>query len=109
MNSYQIHIAFNKKRFTIKIDINKLDESDEKRYHYNLEIMTRERLSGDEFQKLRKYLEDEGYIDAAIEYYKSGSVQGWPVSKTVRTFLNENSSYHDFVFAVSYSKVDWLY
>ena len=71
MQTYQIHITFNKKKFTIKIVINRIDEEDEKRYHYNLEIMTKEQLSGNEFQKLRKYLEDEGYIDAAIEYYKS--------------------------------------
>lgn len=35
---------------------------------YNIEIRTKEPLSGDNFQGLRKYLEDEGYIDLAREH-----------------------------------------
>lgn len=31
---------------------------------YDLDIETKGRLSGDDFQQLKKYLEDEGYIDA---------------------------------------------
>ncbi len=45
------------------ISINK--PKDEEGYHYNIELRTTERISGDEFQKLRKYLEDEGYVDEA--------------------------------------------
>jgi hypothetical protein len=62
-------IIFNKKDFTIFIKINEISNSPDE-YHYDLELVTKERISGDELQKLRKYLEDEGYIDAAIEYYE---------------------------------------
>ena len=40
-------------------------------YHYDIELRTTEKISGDEFQKLRKYLQDEGYIDDAVEYYEN--------------------------------------
>lgn len=32
---------------------------------YDLELFTKERISGDEFQKLKSYIEAEGYIDMA--------------------------------------------
>ena len=66
---YKANIVFNKKKFTIFIKINSIDCSDDE-YHYDIELRTKEKISGDEFQKLKKYLENEGYIDEAIEYYK---------------------------------------
>jgi len=65
---YKTDITYNKKQFTVFVKINKVDYSDDE-YHYDIELRTKERISGDEFQKLKKYLEDEGYIDQAIEYY----------------------------------------
>ena len=56
-------INFNNKVFRVLVTINK--PKDENGYHYNLEIRTQEKLSGDEFQKLRNYLEQEGYVDEA--------------------------------------------
>lgn len=60
---YNKKITFNSKQIRVMISINK--PKDEEGYHYNIELRTTERISGDEFQKLRKYLEDEGYIDDA--------------------------------------------
>ena len=60
---YNKKITFNGKQIRVIILINK--PRDEKGCHYNIELRTNERISGDEFQKLRKYLEDEGYIDEA--------------------------------------------
>lgn len=69
---YKTNLTFNKKQFTIFVKINQI-ENDDDGYHYDLEIRTKEKLSGDEFQKLKKYLEDEGYIDQAIEYYETNN------------------------------------
>lgn len=69
---FKINISFNKKSFTIFIKINNTDVSDGA-YHYDMEIRTKEKISGDEYQKLKKYIEDEGYIDSAIEYYEKCS------------------------------------
>jgi len=66
---YKLAIDFNKKKFVIFVQINKIGNTKEE-YHYNLELRTKHRLSGNEFQKLKKYLEDEGYIDEAIDYYQ---------------------------------------
>ena len=35
---------------------------------YDIELRSKERISGDEFQALRHYLEEEGYLDAARKY-----------------------------------------
>lgn len=35
---------------------------------YDIELRSKERISGDEFQALRKYLEQEGYLEAAKDY-----------------------------------------
>ena len=56
-----IKINFNGKSISVLFKINK--PKDEHGYHYDMEIRTDEKMSGNEFQKLRKYLEDEGYID----------------------------------------------
>ncbi len=60
---YNKKITFNGKQIRVMISVNK--PKDEEGYHYNIELRTTERISGDEFQKLRKYLEDEGYVDEA--------------------------------------------
>ena len=62
---YWKKIKFNNKEFQILVSINK--PKDKFGYHYNLEIRTKEKLSGDEFQKLRNYLEQEGYVEEATE------------------------------------------
>ncbi len=58
-------INFNNKTFRVLVTANK--PKDEDGYHYDLEIRTKEKMSGDEFQKLRNYLEQEGYVDEAEE------------------------------------------
>ena len=65
---YKTTLSFNKKQFVIFVKINSVDPSNE-HYHYDIELRTKQKISGNEFQKLRQYLESEGYIDAAIEYY----------------------------------------
>ena len=65
---YFTKITFANKKFKVFIHVNK--PKDEKGYHYNVELQTKEVITGEEFQKLKKYLEDEGYIDAAIEKFK---------------------------------------
>jgi hypothetical protein len=63
---YEINITFNKKRYTIAIHMNR--EVDGK-MQCDFEIYTTEKMSGNEFQRLRAYLEKEGYVDAAKEHY----------------------------------------
>jgi hypothetical protein len=59
---YKFNLKFNNKNFTIFIKINNI-EMDDQAYHYDIELRTKEKISGDEFQKLKQYLETEGYID----------------------------------------------
>ena len=35
---------------------------------YDIELRSKERISGDEFQALRKYLKEEGYFEAAKDF-----------------------------------------
>lgn len=35
---------------------------------YDIELRSKERISGDEFQALKKYLEVEGYLEAARDF-----------------------------------------
>lgn len=35
---------------------------------YDIELCSKERISGDEFQALRKYLKEEGYLEAAKDF-----------------------------------------
>ncbi len=60
---YSIKIKFKDRHFDVTIKT-KEDGG------YDLEIGTRGRLSGNEFQALKKYLEDEGYIDQAKAFHK---------------------------------------
>jgi hypothetical protein len=64
---YKADIVFNDKKLTVFIKVNK--PLDEEGYHYDLELRTTEKLSGVEFQKIKMYLEEEGYIDDAIELW----------------------------------------
>jgi hypothetical protein len=54
-------IKFNNRNFKIRIRPNG--------ERYDLDIETKKYLSGDDFQKLKQYLENEGYIDAAKAPY----------------------------------------
>ncbi len=63
---YQITLKLHGKNYEVLIDVNRPE--DEEGYHYNLELRTQERISGNEFQILRKYLEEEGYIEEAANH-----------------------------------------
>ena len=39
--------------------------------HYDLEIRSKKKISGHDFQALRNYLQEEGYIEAAREWNKN--------------------------------------
>jgi hypothetical protein len=60
-------LSFNQKSFKLFITINA--PKDLEGYHYDMEIQTQERITGNEFCALKRYLENEGYIDEAVEYY----------------------------------------
>jgi len=60
-------LTFHQKSFAVYITINSPKDFDG--YHYNIELRTPERISGNEFCALKRYLEEEGYIDDALEYY----------------------------------------
>lgn len=66
---YKLNIRFNNKKYEILIFINDNTKDDDE-YHYDMDIKVDERISGNEFQKLKKYIENEGYIDEAIKYYE---------------------------------------
>lgn len=69
MQSYQIYINFNKKKLTVKINVTQNNEKES--HHYGVRISSKAPLTEREIIKLKKYLEDEGYIDAAIKYYQA--------------------------------------
>lgn len=66
-------ITFNHKTFDVQIKVNR--DTDGDGYHYDMELQTKDKITGEEFQKLRKYLEDEGYLDDAVEKYKKNKKQ----------------------------------
>lgn len=72
LTPYRATLHFDKKHFTVFIKINQLSDTIGD-YHYDLEIRTDEKISGNEFQRLKKYLEVEGYIDQAINCCKKNS------------------------------------
>ena len=37
---------------------------------YDIEVRVKGKLSGDDFQALRQYLDSEGYLEAARDYFK---------------------------------------
>lgn len=59
-------ITFNRKKFKVKIIT--------KGQGYDLEIETKGRLSGDLYQKLKSYLESEGYIEEARSWFVDNSI-----------------------------------
>jgi hypothetical protein len=63
---YRATLKLHGKKYEVLIEVNRPE--DEEGYHYNLELKTTERISGDEFQILRKYLEDEGYVEEAANH-----------------------------------------
>lgn len=62
---HRADIIIDDRKITVFIKVN--NPFDEKGYHYDLEIRTQEKLTGTDFQKIKMYLEEEGYIDEAIE------------------------------------------
>jgi hypothetical protein len=64
---YSINLVFNKKDFTINIILDRIVNG---KPQCDFEIFTNEKMTGFEFQKIKKYLEDEGYIEEAIKHSK---------------------------------------
>jgi hypothetical protein len=66
MKKYAIQIKFKGRNF--KLNILPKDNG-----RFDLEMEVKGSVSGDEFQDLRKYLVDEGYVDAARSWVKGDS------------------------------------
>jgi hypothetical protein len=66
MKEYAIHIKFKGRNFKLNILPKKHDG-------FDLEMEFKGSLSGEDFQDLRKYLVDEGYVDAARSWVKGDS------------------------------------
>lgn len=63
---YETDLSFKGKKFNIRIKtIFGIDDDED---HYDLEVSTNKRMSGDEFLALRKYLKEEGYIEQARQF-----------------------------------------
>ncbi len=63
---YEINITFNNKRYTVSII---MDRTINGKVQCDFEILTDEKMTGNDFQKLKTYLEKEGYVDAALDHY----------------------------------------
>lgn len=63
MKQYCTKLTLNDKHYEVTILPNKSDG-------FDLEVVTKGSICGEEFQVLRKYLIEEGYIDAAKEFTK---------------------------------------
>ncbi len=61
-NTYNTKLTFKGRHFDIGI---RPVEDD----GYDIEVRVKGSLSGDDFQALRKYLDNEGYLDAARDYF----------------------------------------
>ena len=68
MDMYETDLTYNSKKYRIKIKTIFGIEDDDEREHYDLEVSSNRRMSGNEFLALRKYLEEEGYVQEAREY-----------------------------------------
>jgi hypothetical protein len=66
MKKYAIHIKFKGRNFKLNI----LPKDDDR---FDLEMEFKGSLSGEDFQDLRKYLVDEGYVDAARSWIEGDS------------------------------------
>jgi|LakMenE01Jun11ns_1017448.scaffolds.fasta_scaffold8450774_2 hypothetical protein len=63
---YETELTFNSKKYKIKVKT--IFGVDDGKEHYDLEVSTNRKMSGNEFLSLRKYLEEEGYIEQARVY-----------------------------------------
>jgi len=63
---YETDLTYNKKKYKIKVKT--IFGIDDGKDHYDLEVSTNKKMSGNEFLALRKYLEEEGYIEEARVY-----------------------------------------
>jgi hypothetical protein len=63
---YEISITFNKKRYTVSIIMDRIVDGE---VQCDFEILTDDKMTGNDFKKLKTYLEKEGYVDAAFEHY----------------------------------------
>lgn len=61
-NAYSVDLTFKKRKF--RVFIKPYGEG------FDLEIRTKKTLSGDDFQALKHYLIEEGYIDEAKSWSK---------------------------------------
>lgn len=66
MLPYKVDLTFNKKKFTVKIILERIVDG---KLQCDYEILTNEKMSGDEFQKLKQYLINEGYVEEAYKRY----------------------------------------
>lgn len=57
----EFKLTFNGKVY--EVDITPVSETG-----YEIELFTKEKITGDEFQKLRQYLIDEGYVEKAFSF-----------------------------------------
>jgi hypothetical protein len=64
---YETELTYNSKKYKIKVKTI-FNVEDDDRDHYDLEVSSNKRMSGNEFLALRKYLEEEGYIEEARIY-----------------------------------------
>ena len=62
LNTYYTKLTFKGRHFDIGI---RPVESD----GYDIEVRVKGPLSGDDFQALRKYLDSEGYLETAKDYF----------------------------------------
>jgi hypothetical protein len=63
---YETDLTYNGKKYRIKVKtIFGINDGEE---HYDLEVSTNKKMSGNEFLALRKYLQEEGYIEEARLY-----------------------------------------
>jgi len=72
MKPYKVVLQMHGKKYEILILVNaetETFENGEKAYHYDVELQTEGKISGDEFQAIRSYLESEGHLDAACERF----------------------------------------
>jgi hypothetical protein len=63
---YETDLTYNKKKYRIRVKT--IFGVDDGKEHYDLEVSTNRMMSGNEFLSLRKYLEEEGYIEQARLY-----------------------------------------
>jgi len=64
---YETELTYNSKKYRIRVKTI-FNVEDDDRDHYDLEVSSNKRMSGNEFLALRKYLEEEGYIQEARAY-----------------------------------------